>query len=99
MIIDNKKVVILYLEDWQQRMVKDFLGVDTDTWEVPIGGEIIPMYMARLPDKAVYKKMYFTDWQMRELRDEAGITCDFIELKKEIPISMYKVFTPDNPKV
>ena len=36
MLIDDKKVVVLYLEDWQKRMIKDFLGVDCDSWEVPI---------------------------------------------------------------
>ena len=99
MIIDNKKVVVLYLEDWQQRMIKDFLGVDCDRWDIPIDNGPVMLYMPRFPEKSVYKKMYLTDWQMRELRDEAGMICDFVELKKDIPIPMYKVLHPDSTDV
>jgi hypothetical protein len=83
MILNGKKVVVLYLEEWQKRMIKDFLGVECDHWEIPI--EEVPIYMYGVPsaEKIIYKRMYLTDWQMRELKDEAGITGYFIELKKE----------------
>jgi hypothetical protein len=85
LIINGNKVVVLYLEDWQRNMIKDFLGVDCDRWEIPVDGSIKPLYMVPVPQPSEHKKMYLTDWQMRELRDEAGMTCDFIELKKEHP--------------
>ena len=36
MLVDGKNVVILYLENWQRRMIKDFLGVECDRWEFPV---------------------------------------------------------------
>jgi len=96
MIRDGKKVIVLYLEDWQMRMVKDFLGVECDKWEVPVeteGENVTAMYISRVPCNSEYKRMYLTDWQMKEVRDEAGITCDFIELTKEV-IGKYGVITP-----
>ena len=94
MILNGKKVVVLYLEDWQQRTIKDFIGVDCETWEIPLEGQITPLYMVPLPQPSMYKRMYLTDWQMRGLRDEAGMTCDFIELKKDSPIvPLYAVHT------
>lgn len=82
MIRDGKRVVILFLENWQKRMIKDFLGVDCDSWEVPIEEGIKIMYGSPTMEPVDYKKMYLTDWQMKELRDEAGIICDFVELRK-----------------
>jgi hypothetical protein len=100
MLIDDKNVVVLYLEDWQKRMIKDFLGVECDYWEVPVeeqeGSEKftpVILYAVVTHQPTEYKKMYLTDWQMRELRDEAGITCDFVELKKESPFVKYGVST------
>ena len=100
MLIDDKNVVVLYLEDWQKRMIKDFLGADCDYWEVPIEGQkgseaFIPinLYAVVTHKLTESKKMYLTDWQMRELRDEAGITCDFVELTKESPFVKYGVST------
>jgi hypothetical protein len=84
MMRNGKQVVVLYLEDWQQRMIKDFLGVDCDQWEVPIEKGPVFLYGVFLHPPSEYKRMYLTEWQMREVRDEAGTTCDFIELKKEI---------------
>lgn len=83
MLRNGKNVVILYLEDWQRRMIKDFLKVDCDTWEVPVEEANNYKYGVPCPPSE-HKKMYLTSWQMRELRDEAGITCDFVELTKEI---------------
>jgi len=85
MIRNEKNVVFLFLENWQKRMIKDFLGADCDSWEVPVEEGVKVMYGIPSPNKKIeHKRMYLTDWQMRELRDEAGITCDFIELKKGI---------------
>jgi len=92
MMIDGENVIVLYLEDWQKRMIKDFLGVDCDRWDVPIG-MVNTLYSGPrgpFPPRSNYKKMYLTDWQMREIRDEAGMTCDFVELTKEI-IPKYRV--------
>ena len=77
---NGRKVLILYLTDWQRRMVKDFLGVDCHYWEVPIGDPVI-RYGVRTPENSCVKKMYLTDWQKREMKDEAGACCDFIELE------------------
>ena len=66
MIRNGVKTVVIYLEGWQKRMVKDFLGVDCDTYEfsLPEGaGAFHPLYAA--PTHEECKRMYFTDWQMR----------------------------------
>ncbi len=84
MRLKDAKTVVLYLEDWQKRMVKDFLGVDCETCQVEI--REVPDLVLRfgLPTNRKHKRMYFTDWQMREMRDEAGVACEFIELNEEI---------------
>jgi hypothetical protein len=92
MLIDDKNVVVLYLEDWQKRMIKDFLGLECDRWEVLVEDANNFKYGSPFPPSQ-YKRMYLTDWQMRELRDEAGITCDFVELKKEFH-RLYGIITP-----
>ncbi|MDQ1252520.1 MAG: hypothetical protein QG646_1641 [Euryarchaeota archaeon] len=89
MLVDGKNVVILYLENWQRRMIKDFLGVECDIWEFPVEEADNMKYGSPFPSSK-FKRMYLTGWQMRELRDEAGITCDFVELTKEI-IPKYRV--------
>jgi len=86
---DGVKTVVLYLEDWQKRMVKDFLGADCDTYEVKLEGEPILRY--GIPSHLECKRMYFTGWQMREMKDIAGVCCEFIELCKETPVPMYMV--------
>jgi hypothetical protein len=90
MIQNGKEIVVLYLEDWQKRMIKDFLGVDCNSWNMSIDDSLKMLYAPAFPHKEIInKRMYLTEWQMRELRDEAGITCDFIELTKEASIVMY----------
>ena len=84
MLVKNQKVVVLYLEDWQQRMIKDYLEVDCDSWELTFDEGMKVMYMAPISHPSEHKRMYLTDWQMREVRDEIGITCDFVELKKSV---------------
>jgi hypothetical protein len=90
MILNGKEVVVLYLEDWQRRMIKDFLEIDCDRWEVPVKESNNLKYGVPC-HPSENKKMYLTGWQMRELRDEARITCDFIELTKDHQKVMYRV--------
>jgi len=78
MLRNGVKTVVLYLEDWQKRMVKDFLHLDCDTYEVPIGDPALFKY--GVPTNEALKRMYFTDWQIREMKDVAGVSCEFIEL-------------------
>ncbi len=80
----DSKTVVLYLEEWQKRMVSDFLGIDCETFQVGIG-EVPDMVLRYgLPTSRKHKRMYFTEWQMREMRDEAGVACEFIELSDEV---------------
>jgi len=82
MLRKGVKTLILYLEDSQKRMVKDFLGVDCNTYEVEIGGPAKALPPYGVPTDESSKRMYFTDWQIREMRDEAGVVCEFTELHK-----------------
>jgi hypothetical protein len=86
---DGVKTVVLYLEDWQKRMVKNFLGVDCDTYTVKLEKPVQLRYAILTSDKL--KRMYFTDWQIREMRDEAGVACEFVELHKDVAVAMYGV--------
>ncbi len=82
MLRSGVKTVVLYLEDWQKRMIKDFLGVDCNTYEVSLAsGPSVVRY--GIPVHEESKRMYFTGWQMREMRDEAGVVCEFIELHRD----------------
>lgn len=87
------KTVVLYLEDWQKRMVKDFLGLDCDTYEVEIGKDPGAVLRYGIPTHEELKRMYFTDWQIREMRDIAGVSCEFVELIKDGIHLKYKVPT------
>ncbi len=89
MLKNGVKTVVLYLEDWQKRMIKDFLGIDCNTYEVAIGGHP-GLLKYGVPTNESLKRMYFTDWQIREMKDEAGVSCEFIELHKN-NISRYGV--------
>lgn len=82
MEIKGVKTLVLYLEDWQKRMIKDFLGVDCNSYEVAITTPVQMKY--GVPTHTESKRMYFTDWQIREMRDEAGVVCEFIELTKDV---------------
>lgn len=83
MIRNGVKSVVLYLEDWQKRMIKDFLGVERNTYEVEIGKPSPVTHKYGIPTHEESKRMYFTDWQIREMRDEAGVVCEFLELHKD----------------
>jgi hypothetical protein len=92
MLRQGVKTLVIYLEDWQKRMVKDFLGVACDSWEVPVEDPVVPKY--GIPIFQDSKRMYFTDWQIREMRDEAGVVCEFVELHKKNPIVLYAYGMP-----
>lgn len=83
MIRKGVKTLVLYLEDWQKRMIKDFLGVECHTYEVEIGKPSPVMKYGLPPSHEGVKRMYFTEWQIREMRDEAGVVCEFLELYKD----------------
>jgi hypothetical protein len=85
----NVKKVVLYLEDWQKRMIKDVLGLDCNTYTVEISEPLVLRY--GIPTNTGLKRMYFTDWQMREMRDMTGISCEFVELDKNIVRSLYAI--------
>jgi hypothetical protein len=81
MEIKGKRVLDLYLTDWQRKMVKDFLGVDCYYWTVRLSNNPTVRYGVRIPENPRVKRMYLTDWQKREIMDETGESCNFIELK------------------
>jgi hypothetical protein len=76
----GEKFLVLYLTDWQIRMVKDFLGVECHYWRVPIKNNPVVRYKVEVSANPKVKKLYLTDWQKREIRAESGECCDFIEL-------------------
>lgn len=94
MIRNGVKTVVLYLEDWQKRMVKDFLGVECNTYEVEIGKSSSVTHKYGIPTHEGSKRMYFTDWQIREMRDEVGVVCEFVELHKDNLHMLYMVPHP-----
>ena len=95
MLRNGVKTLVLYLEDWQKRMIKDFLNVECDTYEVEIATPIQHKYGIPTPTES--KRMYFTDWQVREMRDEVGVVCEFIELHKDksLLINLYGILRSD----
>jgi hypothetical protein len=86
-IINGVKTVVLYLEGWQKRMVKDVLGIDCDTYTVKLVEPVVLRYAVVTSENL--KRMYFTDWQIREMKDEAGVACEFVELRKDPIVPMY----------
>ena len=89
--------LMLYLEDWQMRMIKDFCGLDCDCWTISIT-DLKPALryfgpVASSGTPVTVKRMYFTDWQKREIADELGVDpvpCDYIDLTR-IP---HRAFVP-----
>jgi hypothetical protein len=84
MEIDNVQYLVLYLTDWQKRMVHDILKSECDYLRVPVKERIIPMYGIRIPKNPKLKKMYLTEWQKNEMMDETGAVCNFIELDSSL---------------
>lgn len=94
MEVRGKKYLVLYLADWQIRMIKDFLGKECHRWVVPIGNGPVARYAVEFPGDLKVKKMYLTDCQKREIKVETGEYCDYVELKKGM-ITDYGVLPPD----
>lgn len=96
--------IYLYLENWQMRMIKDYLGIDCDAIEIPMQPPIIALYGIPVPHPES-KRMYLTDWQIREINKEIGSTCQFIDISANLypyvkyaaPTPKYKVPTPSTP--
>jgi hypothetical protein len=89
MVQNEKDVVVLPLEDWQKKMIKDILGVDCNSFSIPVDDGFNLLYAPPfLDEKITQHRMYFTEQQMKKLSDK-GITCDFIELTKEASHYMY----------
>jgi hypothetical protein len=76
----------IYLTKWQQRMVKDYLGVDARVMAPSVSDDTVQAYKAPLAttdfEKAIL--MYLTDAQMNQIKDEFNVRtpCHFIELSK-----------------
>lgn len=93
MLRKGVKTLVLYLEDWQKRMIKDVLGVECNPYEVSLEDPTVLRYGLLIHREP--KRMYFTDWQLREMRDEAGKECEYIEISKILHNGMrYKPPTP-----
>ena len=92
MLRNGVKTLVIYLEDWQKRMIKDFLGFECDSWEVPVADPLVLKY--GVPIFKESKRMYLTDWQIREMRDEVGVVCEFVELHKKNLIMRYAYGMP-----
>jgi hypothetical protein len=93
MLRNGVKTVVLYLEDWQVRMIKDFLGISCDTYTVDLSKGPV-MFKYGVPVHEESKRMYFTDWQIREMKDEAGVSCEFVELHKDAIHTLYAAPPP-----
>ena len=76
----QKKVVSIYLEDWQRRLVKDAMHEDHTILELPVDDPKIVRYGNHEAINPATKRMYFTGWQMKQIRDETGAACNFIEI-------------------
>jgi len=84
MVENTGRVVSIYLEDWQTRLIEDVTGKKAHIWQIPVEGPVVSMYAAvhqRQVDPNE-TRMYLTSWQKTQLSDEAGMTCDFIEISK-----------------
>jgi hypothetical protein len=80
MLKDGKQWLVLYLTDWQMRMVHDILGVKCHTLEIPCDSHPAVKYGIRKPVDPKLKRMYLTGWQKSEMKDECNCVCEFIEL-------------------
>ena len=80
----GRKFLVLYLTDWQIRLLKDTLGVHQNHLTIPLEENAVVRYGVGLPKRSDIERMYLTDWQKREIMDEAGESCDYIELENAI---------------
>lgn len=82
MVENTKRVVSIYLEDWQMRLIKDVRGETCHILDVPVEEPIVYMYGVHEKADPKETRMYFTSWQKTQLFDEAEMTCNFIEISK-----------------
>jgi hypothetical protein len=95
MELKGEKCVILYLEDWQIRMIKEFLGATCTNWHINIKDLAgVRKYRVNPDAKMKLKPMYLTGWQRREIKDQLGQDCDYIELTPDV-ITKYGVPAKD----
>jgi len=80
MKIDGKEYVLIYLTDWQVRMVEDFCHMTCRVWKVPVKDGIGPRYMGPQDTGSGAKRMYLEDWQRMEIKATTGRECYYIEL-------------------
>jgi hypothetical protein len=86
------KEIVLYLEDWQQRMIHDVLGETCVTWRVLVGGSPGGVkYRVGMSDSPQATRMYLTEWQVRQIKDEAREACEYVELTHSTPGKRYGV--------
>ena len=88
MRINGKDCVVIYLTDWQMRMVEDFCGdKNCRVWIVPINqGGVGVKYLGPHDRDNVSgaKRMYLTEWQKIEIKNEANEDCIFVELTEAV---------------
>jgi hypothetical protein len=87
--VNGVKKLVLYLEEWQKQMIKDFLHVECHTYEIEIPVPSPPHTKYGIWTNDRHKRMYFTEWQKREMRDETGVECEFIELRDDYIKPLY----------
>ena len=80
MKIDGKKYVLIYLTDWQVRMVEDICHMTCRVWRVPVEDGIGPRYMGPQDKGSGAKRMYLEEWQRMEISAETGWECYYVEL-------------------
>ena len=91
-ICAGPKAVEIYLESWQRRMVKDVLGVDCESWSIPVKIKDWVKYRSPVPAASIMgQRMYFTDWQQNFIKNATGCACDFTELLKNSNLVRYRV--------
>jgi hypothetical protein len=81
---DKKQWFLLYLTDWQMRMVHDILKIKCHFLEIPIESGPVLKYGIRKPKDPKLKRMYLTEWQKNEMMDETGAVCNYIELDADL---------------
>jgi len=80
MKIDGKEYVLIYLTDWQIRMVEDFCHMTCRVWKVPVENSNGPRYMGPDAVGSGAKRMYLEEWQRMEIRATTGDDCHYVEL-------------------
>ncbi len=82
MASEKKELCRIRLETWQQRMVKDFLGIECDKMKVPADSPLATKSGTQQPDRTQGQCMYLTDEQIQQIKDELGTARYFIEIRE-----------------